>query len=581
MERNKINQKKKTFVLGVLVMIVLVLLIGRVSYLMIYRAEHYTALAEELHERERDIKAKRGRILDASGQVLADNRTVCTISVINSQITEPQRVISTLTQTLGLSEEYVTKRVEKWSAREKIKSNVDKEIGDALRKEEMEGVKIDEDFKRYYPYDELASKVLGFTGSDNQGILGLEVYYDSYLTGEKGQILTVTDAKGVEQEDVGERREEPVAGLDLYTSIDLPIQKYATQLAKQVYATKQAKKVSIIVMNVKNGEILAMADEPEYNLNEPYSFIDEVLTLEQESVTLSEKERQDLLNKMWRNNCIHDTYEPGSVFKIITAATGLETGAVALTDQFYCPGYIIVEDRRIRCAKIAGHGSEDFIHGFMNSCNPVFITVGMRIGVDRFFEYIQKFGLYQKTGIDLPGEAKMIMHKKENVGEVELATVSFGQSFQLTPIRFMTTVSAIINGGTMVTPHFGVRAMNKEKTRIIDFSYPTTQIAVSKETTEAIRMMMEQVVENGGGKNCYIEGYRIGGKTATSQTLPRGTGKYIASFLGTYPANDPQIMAMAIIHEPKGQYYGGQIAAPVIRQLFENILPYLRDKGYN
>ena len=578
MERNKMNQKKKTFVLGVMVMTVLVLLIGRVFYLMTFKAEHYSALADELHERERDIKAKRGRIFDASGQILADNRTVCTVSVINSQITEPERVIETLTEVLGLSEEYVTKRVEKWSAREKIKSNVAKELGDTLRRENMEGVKIDEDFKRYYPYDELASKVLGFTGSDNQGILGLEVFYDSYLTGEKGQILTITDAKGIEQTDIGEKREEPVAGLDLYTSIDLPIQKYATQLAKQVYATKQAKKVSIIVMNVQNGEILAMADEPEYNLNEPYTLIEEITELEEESRNLTEKQRQDLLNKMWRNSCIHDTYEPGSVFKIITAATGLETGAVSLTDQFYCPGYIIVEDRRIRCAKIAGHGSQDFIHGFMNSCNPVFITAGMRIGVDRFFDYMQRFGLYQKTGIDLPGEAGLIMHKKENVGEVELATVSFGQSFQLTPIRFMTTVSAIINGGNMVTPHFGVRAMDKEKIRIIDFEYPVTKIDISQETTEAIRMMMEQVVENGGGKNCYIEGYRIGGKTATSQTLPRGTGKYIASFLGTYPADNPQIMAMAIIHEPTGQYYGGQIAAPVIRQLFENILPYLSSK---
>lgn len=581
MERNKAYQKRKTFVMGALMVIVLLLLAGRVSYLMICRAQHYTALADELHERERDIKAKRGRILDASGQVLADNRTVCTVSVIYSQITDPQKVTESLTQTLGLSEEYVRKRVEKWSAREKIKSNVDKETGDILRKKNLAGVKIDEDFKRYYPYDELASKVIGFTGSDNQGILGLEVYYDSWLTGKKGQILTVTDARGIEQEDAGERRKEPVSGLDLYTSIDLPIQKYATQLARQVYATKQAKRVSIIVMNIKNGEIMAMADVPEYNLNEPYTLLDELLDVEEESLSLSEKERQDMLNRMWRNSCIHDTYEPGSVFKIITAATGLETKTVSLTDSFYCPGYIIVEDRRIRCAKIAGHGSQDFIHGFMNSCNPVFITAGMRIGVERFFSYMQKFGLYQKTGIDLPGEAGMIMHKKEKVGEVELATISFGQSFQLTPIRFMTTVAGILNDGRMITPHFGVKAMDKEKTRVIEFTYPTTQIAVSKETSEAIRMMMEQVVENGGGSNCYIEGYRIGGKTATSQTLPRGSGKYIASFLGTYPADNPQIMAMAIIHEPQGQYYGGQIAAPVVRRLFENILPYLKNKGYN
>lgn len=581
MERNKAYQKRKTFVMGALMVIVLLLLAGRVSYLMICRAQHYTALADELHERERDIKAKRGRILDASGQVLADNRTVCTVSVIYSQITEPQKVTESLTQTLGLSKEYVRKRVEKWSAREKIKSNVDKETGDILRKKNLAGVKIDEDFKRYYPYDELASKVIGFTGSDNQGILGLEVYYDSWLTGKKGQILTVTDARGIEQEDAGERRKEPVSGLDLYTSIDLPIQKYATQLARQVYATKQAKRVSIIVMNIKNGEIMAMADVPEYNLNEPYTLLDELLDVEEESLSLSEKERQDMLNRMWRNSCIHDTYEPGSVFKIITAATGLETKTVSLTDSFYCPGYIIVEDRRIRCAKIAGHGSQDFIHGFMNSCNPVFITAGMRIGVERFFSYMQKFGLYQKTGIDLPGEAGMIMHKKEKVGEVELATISFGQSFQLTPIRFMTTVAGILNDGRMITPHFGVKAMDKEKTRVIEFTYPTTQIAVSKETSEAIRMMMEQVVENGGGSNCYIEGYRIGGKTATSQTLPRGSGKYIASFLGTYPADNPQIMAMAIIHEPQGQYYGGQIAAPVVRRLFENILPYLKNKGYN
>lgn len=592
MERNKIIQRKKIVVLGCVMICLILLLMGRVGYLMTFKAQHYHELAEELHERERNIKAKRGKILDRHGEILADNRTVCTISVIRNQVEDQEEVISNLMDMLELPEEYVRKRVEKRSVREKIKSNVSKEIGDELRKKNIPGIKIDEDYKRYYPYDELGSKVLGFTGSDNQGILGLEVFYDQFLTGKNGQILTVTDARGIEQNDIGEKRKEPVAGLNLYTSIDLNIQKYATQLAKQVYETKEAKRVSIIVMDVKNGEILALSDVPEYNLNKPYELTTEMEQMIQNANTanpdeekplaeLNEKQKQEWLNKMWRNSCIHDTYEPGSVFKIITAATGLETGVVKLEDSFYCPGYIIVEDRRIRCAKVQGHGSQSFVEGFMNSCNPVFITLGERIGVDNFYEYMKKFKLFSKTGIDLPGEATMIMHKKENVGEVELATVSFGQSFQLTPIRFMTTVSGLINGGNMIVPHFGVRVVSEDKNNIIEFTYPQEKIDISSKTTEDLRMMMEQVVEKGGGKNCYIEGYRIGGKTATSQTLPRGTGKYIAAFLGTYPADDPEIMAMAIIQEPTGMYYGGQIAAPVIRQLFENILPYLQDKRYN
>ena len=534
-----------------------------------------------LHERERDIKAARGRIIDATGTVLADNKTVCTISVIHSQIKDPEHVIAVLSQELALSEEYVRKRVEKISSRERIKSNVDKDTGDKIRNLDLAGVKVDEDYKRYYPYSELASKVLGFTGGDNQGIIGLEVSYEEYLTGKKGQILTLTDARGIELEGMGERREEPQAGNDLYVSLDINIQKYAAQLAKQAYKTKQAAGVSIIVMNVNNGEILAMVDVPEFNLNEPFVLIDEFAALaEQTDENGKKRETQDLLNNMWRNGCINDTYEPGSTFKIITAAAGLEAGVVTPQDNFSCPGFITVDDRRIHCHKRAGHGAEDFVHGVMNSCNPVFITVGLRLGAEKYYHYFTQFGLKNKTGVDLPGEAGTIMHKLENIGNVELATISFGQSFQITPLRLMTTVSGLINGGKLITPHFGVCVMNEEQNQIHEFDYPVTEGIVSSDTTEKLRYMLEQVVENGGGKNGYVEGFRIGGKTATSQTLPRGSGRYIASFLGFAPADNPKVMALAIIDTPQGMYYGGQIAAPVVRQLFENILPYLEEIGY-
>jgi len=577
--RNMTVQKRKTFVLCVLSVLVLMLLCARVGYLMIFCSEYYTELATQLHERERDIKAARGRIIDSTGTVLADNKTVCTISVIHSQLEDPEKVIDMLCQELGLSEEYVRKRVEKYSARERIKSNVDKETGDRIRNYDMAGVKVDEDYKRYYPYDDLASKVLGFTGGDNQGIIGLEVAYEEYLTGKRGQILTLTDAKGIELDGMGERRREPEAGKDLYVSLDVNIQKYATQLAKQAYETKQAAGVSIIVMNVNNGEILAMVDVPEFHLNDPYTLIDEfqIQTMQTEE---KQESTQDLLNKMWRNGCINDTYEPGSTFKIITAAAGLESGVVHLEDQFSCPGFIIVDDRKIRCHKVSGHGAEDFTHAVMNSCNPVFITVGLRIGVERYYEYFTQFGLKQKTGIDLPGEAGTIMHQPDKIGEVELATISFGQSFQITPIRLMTTVAGLINGGRLVTPHFGVKAVSADGTSIDEFVYPVTEGILSSDTTEKLKYALEQVVENGGGKNGYVEGYRVGGKTATSQTLPRGSGRYIASFLGFAPADNPKVMALAIIDTPQGTYYGGQIAAPVVRQLFENILPYLEEIDY-
>lgn len=580
--RNMTVQKRKTFVLCAVCVAMLLLLGVRVGYLMILCSEHYTELATQLHERERDIKAARGRIIDSTGTVLADNKTVCTISVIHSQLEEPEKVIDMLCRELELSEEYVRKRVEKYSARERIRSNVDKETGDRIRNYDMAGVKVDEDYKRYYPYDDLASKVLGFTGGDNQGIIGLEVSYEEYLTGKKGQILTLTDAKGIELDGMGERRKEPEAGKDLYVSIDVNIQRYATQLAKQAYETKQAAGVSIIVMNVDNGEILAMVDVPEFHLNDPYTLIDE-FQVQADSAADGQGEAestQDLLNGMWRNGCINDTYEPGSTFKIITAAAGLESGAVRLEDNFSCPGFIIVDDRKIRCHKIAGHGVEDFTHAVMNSCNPVFITVGLRIGAQRYYEYFTQFGLRRKTGIDLPGEAGTIMHQPDKIGEVELATISFGQSFQITPIRLMTTVAGLINGGKLVTPHFGVRAVSPDGTSVNEFVYPVSEGIVSSDTTEKLKYALEQVVENGGGKNGYVEGFRVGGKTATSQTLPRGSGRYIASFLGFAPANDPKVMALAIIDTPQGTYYGGQIAAPVVRQLFENILPYLEEIGY-
>lgn len=544
---------------------------------MISCSAYYEEEARKLHERERTIKAARGRILDRNGKVLADNKTVCTISVIHSQIKDKEKVIEMLCRELSLEEAYVRKRVEKISAIERIRSNVEKPIGDKIREYGLEGVKVDEDFKRYYPYGELASKVLGFTGGDNQGIIGLEVSYDSVLEGVPGKILTMTDARGIELDAAGEGRIEPVDGRDLTISMDFNIQKYATQLAYQALKTKEADSVSILVMNPQNGEMLAMVNVPEFDLNNPFVLPEEILA---EAGTLSEKEKTQLLNQMWRNRCINDTYEPGSTFKTVTAAAGLEAGVVKPSDTFHCPGYIVVEDRRIRCHKRGGHGSEDFIHATMNSCNPVFVTVGMRLGSDRYYEYFKKFGLLEKTGIDLPGEAGTIMHKKENIGMVELATISFGQSFQITPIQLMTTAASFVNGGRRVTPHFGMysSAAGTEKTL---FSFSEKSGIVSSETSETMKMLLEQVVENGGGKNAIVEGYRVGGKTATSQTLPRGSGRYISSFLGFAPADDPQVMALAIINNPKGVYYGGQIAAPVVRQLFENILPYLEGMDYN
>ena len=576
MIKNKTYNRKKIVTVFFGCMILMLILAGRLVYLMVFCSEHYTEMAQELHERERSIKAARGRILDANGNVIADNKTVCTVSVIHNQIKDPERIIEVLSKELGLSEEYVRKRVEKYSSIEKIKSNVDKETGDIIRTYNLEGVKVDEDYKRYYPYDSLASKVLGFTGGDNQGIIGLEVKYEEYLKGQDGTILTVTDARGVEIDAAGEERVEPIPGNDLYISLDMNIQSYATQLACQVMETKQAERVSIIVMNPQNGELMAMVDVPEFDLNNPYTLPENVDT---EGIT--EEKRQELLNQMWRNGCINDTYEPGSTFKIITAAAGLEGGVVTTEDNFSCPGFIMVEDRRIRCHKTTGHGSQTFVQATMNSCNPVFITVGLRLGVENYYQYFQQFGLLQKTGVDLPGEAGTIMHKMENMKAVELATVSFGQSFQITPIQLATTAASIVNGGNRITPHFAVMTADREGTEIQKFSYPVKEHIVSEETSATMRMILEQVVAEGTGKNGYVEGARVGGKTATSQTLPRGSGRYIASFIGFAPADDPQVLALAIIHNPQGVYYGGQVAAPVVRQLFENILPYLEKMDYN
>lgn len=567
--RNKTFNRRKIMIIFVAVLLLMVFLMGRLVYLMIFCSEYYGVRAENLHERERDIKAARGNIYDRNGVVLAENKTVCTISVIHSQIEDPEKVIAVLTKELGMSEETVRKRVEKVSSIERIKTNVEKETGDAIRAYELAGVKIDEDYKRYYPYNELASKVIGFTGGDNQGIIGIEVKYDEYLEGINGKILTLTDARGVEIKNAGERRSEPVEGDDLYLSLDYNIQMYAAQAAVKVREEKQADSVSILVMNPQNGEILAMVNEPEFNLNEPFTLNTEIDT------ELSEEEKQDALNKMWRNQCINDTYEPGSTFKIITASAALEEGKVSLSDQFNCPGYKIVEDRRIRCHKVGGHGAEDFTHGIMNSCNPVFIEIGLRIGSDRFCDYFEQFGLLSKTNIDLPGEASTIMHKRENIGQVELATMSFGQSFQITPIQLATTVSSIINGGNRVTPHFGVETKNAEGEVTHTFVYEQKEHIVSEETSTTMRYLLEKVVSEGSGKNAALEGFSIGGKTATSQTLPRSEKRYISSFLGFAPADEPQVLALIIINNPQGVYYGGTIAAPVCRDLFSNILPYL------
>lgn len=569
--RSKTFNRKKIWLMFLAVFFVMMFLGGRLVYLMVFCSEYYGQKAEDLHERERDIKAARGRIIDATGKILATNKSVCTISVIHSQIDEPEKVIAALQKELGLTEEEVRKRVEKVSSIERVKTNVDKETGDRIRAYGLSGIKVDEDYKRYYPLDTMASTVLGFTGADNQGILGLEVKYDSYLQGTSGKILTLTDARGIEIENAGETRLEPVNGYDLYISMDSNIQQYCEQAAEKAYIKKQADEVSVIVMNPQNGELMAMVNYPEFNLNEPFTLIEEMGA----DGTESADKKQELLNRMWRNPCISDTYEPGSTFKIITAAAALEEGVVSLTDQFYCPGYKLVEDRRIRCAKTSGHGAETFETGIMNSCNPVFIELGERLGVENYYKYFKQFGLTQKTGIDLPGEAATIMHKQENVGPVELATISFGQSFQITPIQLVTTVSSIINGGTRITPHFGVEVRETDGTLVETFSYDKREEICSGETSETMQYLLEKVVSEGGGKNAKIEGYAIGGKTATSQTLPRSEHRYISSFLGFAPADDPKVLVIAIINNPKGTYYGGLIAAPVVKEIMENILPYL------
>lgn len=567
--RSKTFHRKKTVVLFVAVLFMLMFLIGRLVYLMVFCSEYYGQKAEDLHERERDIKAARGKIIDATGTVLATNKSVCTVSVIHSQIEDPEAVIAALVKELGLSEETVRKRVEKVSSIERVKTNVDKETGDRIRAYGLAGIKVDEDYKRYYPYDTLASKVLGFTGGDNQGIVGLEVKYDEYLQGTDGKILTLTDARGIEIENAGETRMEPVNGYDLYISMDYNIQLYCEQAAEKTYVKKNADNVSVIVMNPSNGEIMAMVNYPEFNLNDPFTLNYELT----QEVTAEEK--QNLLNRMWRNQCVSDTYEPGSTFKIITAAAALEQGGVKLDDNFYCPGYKIVEDRKIRCAKTTGHGAETFETGIMNSCNPVFIELGERLGVDNFYHYFSQFGLLSKTNIDLPGEAATIMHQKDNVGPVELATISFGQSFQITPIQLVTTVSSIINGGTRVTPHFGVKIVDEDGKLVETFDYESYENICSEDTSETMQYLLERVVSEGSGKNAKIEGYEIGGKTATSQTLPRSEHKYISSFLGFAPADDPKVLVLVVINNPQGMYYGGQIAAPVAKEILENILPYL------
>ena len=568
--KNKTYNRKKILVVFLCAMFVIFFLMGRLVYLMVFDAEYYQKKAEALHEREREIKAARGEIIDAGENVLATNRTVCTISVIHSQITDPEGVIKALSETLEMDEETVRKRVEKISSMERIKTNVDKEIGDTIRNMELDGVKVDEDFKRYYPYNELASTVLGFTGGDNQGIIGLEVRYEDVLKGTNGRILTTTDARGVELDKVAEDRVEPVAGNTLQISLDYNIQMYAQQMAEKVMEEKQADGVSILLMNPQNGEILAMVNVPEFNLNDPFT-----LNTGVDESALTDEQKQDALNQMWRNRCINDTYEPGSTFKIITASASLEAGVVKLDDGFSCPGYRVVEDRKIRCHKVGGHGAETFVEGVQNSCNPVFIDLGLRLGVDRFCEYYDQFGLMDLTGVDLPGEASTIMHKKENIGLVELATMSFGQSFQITPVQLATTVSSLINGGRRVTPHFGVRVLDKEGKEVKTFSYGKGKRILSEETSATMRTILESVVSEGSGKNAAVEGYRIGGKTATSQTLPRSANKYISSFVGFVPADNPQVLGMCVIYNPQGVYYGGIIAAPVIANIFENILPYL------
>ena len=572
MKKNLTYHKKKVWVVFLCCGAVLLGLTIRLVYLMGFRSDYYYEKAEDLHERERDIKGARGKILDSQGKVLAANKTVCTVSVIHSQVTDSEKVIRVLVDKLGIDEEKIRKKVEKVSSIERIRTNVEKETGDAIREENLAGVKVDEDYRRYYPYGSLASRVLGFTGGDNQGIIGLEVKYEEILKGKSGKILTVTDARGIELNGMGEKREEPEAGNNLRISINADIQEFVQQEALRVMEEKQAERVSILLMNPQNGEILACANVPEFDLNDPFT-----LNTDTDTSGMTDREKQDLLNQMWRNPCLNDTYEPGSTFKIITMAAGLEEKVVSLEDRFYCPGYKLVDDRRIHCANRRGHGSQNFVEGAQNSCNPVFIEVGLRLGVDRYYHYFRKFGLLEKTGVDLPGEAGTIMHQKKNMGNVELATVSFGQSFQITPIQLATTVSSLINGGRRITPHFGVAVENPEGNRIEELEYPVKTGILSEKTSQEIRYILEKVVSVGSGKNAAIEGYSIGGKTATSQTLPRSANRYISSFLGFSPAEDPQILALCIIHDPKGIYYGGTIAAPVVRRIFENILPYMEN----
>lgn len=575
METFKVYNKKVLVLLFFGYMLAILVLCGRLVYLMIFRSTYYGTRAVEVQERERTIKAARGLILDRNGVVLGANKTVCTISVVYNQVTDPEKVIDVLSKELSMSEEEVRKKVEKVSSREKIKSNVDKEIGDIIRGYDLEGVKVDEDYKRYYPYGNLASKVLGFTGSDNQGIIGLEVEYEEYLTGTPGKILTVTDARGVELDYAVENRIEPIDGKTLVTTLDVNIQKYAMQAAEKVLAAKQANYVCIIVMNPKNGEIYAMVNVPEFDLNDPYTLV----SVNGEKIEVPEGgNKQDLLNKMWRNNCINDTYEPGSTFKIVTATAALEENLVTLDTQFSCPGYYIVDDRRIRCHKRGGHGSEDFLHATMQSCNPVFINLGLKVGKEKYYTYLDKLGILEKTGVDLPGEAGTIIHDIENVGNVELATMSFGQSFQITPLQLLQSASAIINGGTLITPHFGKCVQDKAGNVIETFEYATKENVISKETSDTMRYVMGMVVSEGGGKKGAVEGYAVGGKTATSEKLPRGNGKYIASFIGFAPVDDPEVIAICIVDEPTGIYYGGTVSAPVIKELYENILPYLNIK---
>ena len=580
-QQNRFFHRKKIMTIFFICALVLIGLFMRLLYLMVWRADYYEEAATRLHERERSIKAARGRILDRNGVVLADNKTVCTVSVIHNQITEPEKVIAMLVKELGISETEARKRVEKYSSMERVKSNVDKSIGDRIREYDLAGVKVDEDYKRYYPYGDLTSKVLGFTGGDNQGIIGLEVIYEETLQGETGMILTVTDAKGIEVDTAGERRVEPVPGWDLRISIDRNIQEYATQLAEQACATKEADSVYIIAMDPRNGEILAMVNYPEFDLNDPYALPELTEWKEDGSIavvdpsTLTAEQKQEKLNAMWRNGCINDTYEPGSTFKIITAAAGLEERVVTTESTFSCPGFIIVDDRKIRCHKIGGHGTQTFVQCMQNSCNPALISVGLRLGVDNYYKYFEQFGLKKRTGIDLPGEAATIMHKKEDMGNVELATVAFGQSFQITAIQLLTTASSIINGGNRITPHLGMEALNRDGEVEQVFTYPVETGIVSEETSATMRYILETVVSEGSGRNGQVQGFRVGGKTATSQTLPRGSGRYISSFIGFAPADDPQVIAIAIINNPQGVYYGGQVAAPIIRQLYENILPYL------